>query len=314
MAGNLWNSLALPKLIWGVAVPHEKLEDVARAHFAAPPEDGQIGQIDSYLDSPIARDEAVLIRRNAELAAELADQIARRDAFLAIAGHELRNPMTPILGKVQILRRGFRKGSVQPDKIEQGLQELEWLLVRYIRRATTLLDISRIAESNLKPEPTATDICKLVSDVAANLSNLAWQSGSTLQCIVPAEQIVGAWDSLVLEQILDNLLTNAIRYGESRPIEVKLGAEGHHVVLRVMDRGCGILPEDQNRIFDGFKRNSASDGARTGLDTGLCLAKRLATAMGGCIDVSSVPKQGSVFKLTLPRKSPQVEHERSGLP
>ena len=144
---------------------------------------------------PVSTAETIesLRRRNAELAAAnaaLTEAVAARDAFLIVAGHELRNPMTPIVGRVQLLRRLMRKPDFQREKIEQGLAQIDWLIDRYMKRATTLLDVARITTGRYQLDLAATDLCRLVREVVEGLSPLADHASIQLDVGLPDRQQV----------------------------------------------------------------------------------------------------------------------------
>lgn len=230
---------------------------------------------------------------------ELRAAIAARDEFIAIAAHELRNPMTPIVGQVQLLVSRARREQVSPSLLK-GLERLETAVDHYMRRATTLLEITRVTADKVRLEPSTFDMCELVQACVRNYEQMAACSGSQLVCRCDGP-IVGSWDRLASEQILDNLLSNALRYGDGEPVSVEITSNAEWVVLRVIDRGIGIAPADQARIFDRFER--AHDVPRSGgFGIGLWLSQKLAQAQAGSLEVQSEPGAGSTFIVRLPRQ------------
>lgn len=228
---------------------------------------------------------------------ELRKAIAARDDFIAVVAHELRNPMTPISGQVDLLVARARREGVSPAMLA-GLERLEFAVGHYIRRASVLLDVSRVNANNLSLEPSVFDMAELVAQTSHNYRLLAERAGSSLQCQV-ASAVVGTWDRLSTEQILDNLLSNAIRYGAGKPITIDLEPLPQGIVLSVRDQGIGIPPDAQARIFERF--GQAGGRANGGFGVGLWLVRRLVEAQGGCIEVESRPAQGSTFTVRLPR-------------
>jgi two-component system OmpR family sensor kinase len=236
-----------------------------------------------------------LRRRNAELTAA----ITARDQFLSVAAHELRNPMTPIYGHVQRMLMVAR--SADEDKLERiiaSLERLEHLIERYSKRASTLLDVSRITAGKLKLDPVPIDLSSLVREVAQSLAPAAHHAGSPLTVNV-MDGVCGTWDRLAIEQITDNLLSNAIKYGAGQPIEITLASDGTAASLQVQDHGIGISKADQERIFERFER-AVTRRAHGGFGIGLWVVRQLVHAMGGDIAVTSDPGSGSTFTITLP--------------
>lgn len=243
--------------------------------------------------------------RNAELMEEnarLVEAIASRDAFLAIAAHELRNPMTPIIGRVSLLRHIVGKPDCSADKIEKSLGDIEWLISRYIQRATTLLDISRVNTGNLKLDPALVNVCALIREIAESARPLAEHAGSTLDLQLRPEGLTIFVDRLSLEQIIDNLISNAVKYGGGTPILITATAdfENDAAVICVRDNCPGIAPADQSRIFERFERAVRPGEQVTGFGVGLWIVRQLTVAMGGTITVHSEPGVGSAFTITMP--------------
>jgi signal transduction histidine kinase len=234
---------------------------------------------------------------------ELRAAVGARDAFLAMAAHELRNPMTPIVGQVARLHRSVAMRACSLDDVEHGLQRIQWLIDLYLKRATTLLDVSRITSGKLRLEPASVDIAELLRIIAASLEPAAQYAGSTLTLQV-AERLPAVMDPLAIEQILDNLLLNAIKYGAGRPIDITAALEGELLRLSVRDRGIGMSQEDQRRIFEPFER-AISYGVRAGFGIGLWVVRQLVDAMQGEIHVHSAPDAGTTFTVTLPAMGQQ---------
>jgi two-component system OmpR family sensor kinase len=205
-----------------------------------------------------------------ERIAELEQELKARDDFLAIAAHELRNPMTPISAQIELLLAKARNTvKVLPNEVVQGLEQLHQSIEAYMRRATTLLEVSRISSGNLKLQIAETDVSGLIRQVTANLLPLAERAGCQVHLDVQ-DGIVALCDRIAMEQILENLLSNAIRHGSGRPIEVAFRRDGRMTQLSVGDQGIGISEQDQARIFErfhGLRRTSPKGGS--GLAYGL---------------------------------------------
>jgi two-component system, OmpR family, sensor kinase len=251
---------------------------------------------------------------NARLIAEVArltEAVEARDAFLAVAAHELRNPMTPIIGRIQILARAVRKPDFQVERLVQGLEEIEWLITRYLKRANVLLDVSRITSGKLALERLPVDVCEVAREVLENFGPSRRHAGSDLTLDLPGEPVVVSGDRLAIEEILDNLVSNAIKYGANKPILLRIGLdeEQHCALVRVSDSGSGISADDQARIFERFERAVQPGEHLSGFGVGLWIVRQLCQGMEGSVRVDSTPGQGSTFSVALPLQSPKASNE-----
>jgi two-component system, OmpR family, sensor kinase len=235
--------------------------------------------------------------------AELIQAVWARDAFIAIAAHELRNPMTPMLGYVEhILSVARRPESKCPATIIAGLERLASQIAEYVKRATTLLDVSRITAGKLRVELSLVDLSAVILRAVQRHRVGAERSGCRLELSID-RQISGLLDELAVEQIADNLLSNAIKYGTGEPIDVSLVNDGAKARLTVRDHGIGISKEDQARIFDAFER-AVTRREEGGFGIGLWVVRHLVDAMRGEIHVTSRPAEGSTFTVDLPLLPP----------
>jgi two-component system OmpR family sensor kinase len=154
-------------------------------------------------DQAVSLDE---LRRQVE---QLREAVRARDDFIAIAAHELRNPMTPVLGMTELALAAARRAPDRcPPRVTALLERLHQAVQEYVKRATKLLDVSRIESGNLRLEPRALDVSSLVLTIAQNHEVLAARGGSSLQLDVEGG-ITGKLDALAVEQVIDNLLSNA---------------------------------------------------------------------------------------------------------
>jgi signal transduction histidine kinase len=239
----------------------------------------------------------------ARLVAELRQAVHARDEFIAIAAHELRNPMTPILGYAEHILSGCRRReSACPDAIIVALERLAGLIAEYVKRATTLLDVSRITAGKLRAELSAVDLSAMMRQAVARHRSPAERSGCRLQPNIE-DGVSGLLDQLAVEQIADNLLSNAVKYGAGEPIEIALVRHGAAAQLTVKDHGIGISAEDQARIFAAFER-AVTRREQGGFGIGLWLVRQLVDSMHGEIRVTSRPADGSAFTVTLPLSPP----------
>jgi two-component system, OmpR family, sensor kinase len=233
------------------------------------------------------------------LIAELREAVRARDEFVAIAAHELRNPMTPILMQVDSLLSAVQDPRrCRPELLAPRLEILEFAVREFMRRSTALLDVSRIAAGNVRIEATEVDLSRVVRGVVTRLQVAVRFARSPIEADLQ-EGVVVNWDRLALEQVTENLLSNAIKFGAGKPVGVTLASDGQTARLAVRDRGIGISEADRTRIFGRFER-AVTQREHGGFGIGLWLANQLVLAMGGAIAVESEPGQGTTFTVTLP--------------
>ncbi len=249
-------------------------------------------EADVELAEELARRAAVALEI-ARLLRQREDAIRVRDDFLSIASHELNTPLTSIRLHLHALRRR----ELEPDVAER-IEIAERQVLRLGRLIGELLDVSRITAGRMSIEAEDVDLGALVGDAVTRLSADIVRSGSELRVNVD-RRIVGRWDRLRIEQVLNNLIVNALKYGGSKPIEVRVSAADGKAVVEVRDRGIGIAPEDQLRIFDRFER-AVSARHYGGLGLGLWIARQIVEAHGGVIEVASRVNGGSTFMVALP--------------
>ncbi|HYG69478.1 MAG TPA: HAMP domain-containing sensor histidine kinase, partial [Anaeromyxobacteraceae bacterium] len=176
---------------------------------------------------------------------------------------------------------------------------------RMTRFVTNLLDVTRLRSNRLDLQLEPFDLRDLVLDVTSRFQEELARWNRHLEVSAP-EPLFGRWDRTRLDQVLTNLLTNAVRYGATAPIAVTARRSGALVELSVRDGGEGIAPEDVARIFERFERGARAAG-RGGLGLGLYIVRRIVEAHGGRIAVASTPGAGSTFTVELPTADVAVE-------
>jgi PAS domain S-box-containing protein len=236
--------------------------------------------------------------REAQLAVQL------RDEFLATAGHELRTPLSALLMQVQGLARSAR---IEDPNLKQRLEKAAAAGARLEKLITQILDVSRINVGRLVLERERMRLDDVVREVIDRFADLAAEA----QCpvVLRLEPVEGLWDRVRLEQVITNLVTNALKYGKGNPVEVETLPEGQSAVLRIVDHGIGIASDDQKRIFERFER---AKGTREygGFGLGLWISRSIVGAMGGTLSVSSVPGEGSTFTVKLPVQPKEADGAR----
>jgi len=236
---------------------------------------------------------------------ELREAVRARDEFLSIASHELKTPLTAISLQAQIIRRATQPNA-PPNAIERVptlVDQMDRQVRRLARLVDDMLDISRLALGKLALHLETFDLAELAREIVERMAPEITSIGSTLS-LDAAEPVIGHWDRFRIDQVLVNLLTNAARYGEGKPIEVAVRATATQARLTVRDHGRGIAFEDQERIFQRFER-VASEATPGGLGLGLFIVRQILELHEGSIRVESVLGEGSLFIVELPRATPR---------
>ena len=256
------------------------------------------GPVELGTAQDLARQAAAAVD-NSRLFAEAQEAVSVRDSFLSIAGHELRTPLTALKLQLQTLDRLVSQ-EMPLDRVK--LAPATKLAVRQSNRLERLihqlLDVSRIVAGRLRLDCEEVDLYALTSEVAGRFSEELARAGCALKLIADADAR-GNWDQARLDQVITNLLGNAIKYGKGTPVEVAIQRRGGEVVLSVQDHGIGIAPEHQARIFGRFER-AVSERHYGGLGLGLWIVREIVLAHGGNITCTSAPGQGSTFTVALP--------------
>ncbi|MCO5171222.1 MAG: ATP-binding protein [Planctomycetes bacterium] len=269
--------------------------------FVAAESERRYGDDHLALAEEVARRIALAID-NARLYREAQDAIRARDEFLSIASHELRTPLTPLRLQVQALRRLLAAPDRAPavERLAGKLEMMERQVERLGALVANLLDISRIAAHRLDLRLEEVDLGAVVQEVVARARDDARRGGCELNVRV-APALRGRWDRRRLEQVVSSLLSNALKYGAGAPVDVEVlpGPAGDEARLVVRDRGIGIAPEDQRRIFERFER-AVSERNYGGFGLGLWISRQVVEAMGGRIEVESAVGQGATFTAHLP--------------
>jgi PAS domain S-box-containing protein len=240
---------------------------------------------------------------NARLYREAQEAIGARDEFLSIASHELRTPLTPLQIQIELLLRQSRGDlGAQPDKIAKIVDRSQRQVRRLEVLIDNLLDVSRAAAGRLQLEFETVELVEVVREVAGRFSDELAAAGSALT-IETAPSVVGNWDRLRMEQVVTNLVGNAIKYGGGRPIEVTLEGTSDQARLLVRDHGIGIEPTKIGRLFERFER-AVPSRSYGGLGLGLYIARQIVEGHRGVIRVESSLGEGSVFTVEIPRSPP----------
>jgi PAS domain S-box-containing protein len=242
-------------------------------------------------------------RRTEDLAEEMGKAVRARDDFLSIAGHELKTPIAALQLQVQGLQRILaRGGTFDPDRFAERIDKVVAHGRRIERLVDALLDVSRISAGRLSMILEEVDLVALAREVVDRFGDELARVGSDLLLNAGAP-VMGRWDRLRLDQILTNLISNAVKYGNGKPIELTVRALGSHAQIVVRDRGVGIDLKDQGRIFGRFER-AFSGRSAGGLGLGLWITREFVQALGGTVGFTSELGKGTTFVVELPRGRP----------
>jgi PAS domain S-box-containing protein len=275
-------------------------DTVGAITFVSVRPDRNYGPVDLGLAEELAR-RAGLAMDNARLFREAQEALQARDEFLSMASHDLRSPLTSLRLQLQAVRKDLQPGrdaQRSTEKLTSRVESMERQTERMLHMMDALLDITQMTAGRLELKRRKLDLVELVRGAVATLDEELRQSG--VQVRVHADgPVEGSWDGLRLEQIVDNLLSNAMKYGKGQPVDLTVFSDGTTATLVVRDQGVGIAPEDQARLFERFERVRLNRNV-TGYGVGLWIVRRVVEAHRGTISVESCLGEGSSFIVRLP--------------
>lgn len=243
-------------------------------------------------------------KRTAELAAAKEDAenaVSSRDEFLSIASHELKTPLTSLKLQIQSRKRQLEKGNLThftPEKLFEMVTQDGKQINRISRLVDDMLDITHITSGKLSLEFEETDLGVLTTDVLTRFT-LQFEINNIALITKIETHVIGKWDRYKIEQVFTNLLTNAIKYGNNRPIHIEVKKENDKAILIVRDHGIGIKKSDHERVFQQFER-AISASTISGLGLGLFIVNKIIELHNGNISVQSELGQGATFIVELP--------------
>jgi signal transduction histidine kinase len=253
------------------------------------------------------QEQEMLVQELQATQAELQNAVRMRDDFMSMVAHELRTPLNTLYLEAQLRKMQLDRGNTaffDTAYLQKMVARDKLQVQNMVRLIDDMLDVTRLRNNRLSIRPSEVDLPALLERVVGNLANQAASSGCSIT--LHAEQpLTGCWDEFRIEQVVINLLTNALRYGEGKPVAVRMTPLPDGVRIDVRDQGRGISEADQQRIFGQFERAVAREGDKTGgLGLGLYITHQLVQAHGGSIEVESQPGEGSVFTVRLPLQPP----------
>ncbi len=236
-----------------------------------------------------------------QLVKTLSESVRARDEFMSIASHELRTPVFSLNLQIEILARQIAKGipaAFDPENVGNFVDTCGRQVSSLINLIDDMLDVSRIATGQLSMQPEVCDFSKIVGKAVGSLRQLYQASGVQISYTANENTTVNG-DCERLNQVVLNLLTNALKYGSSKPVSVALRRDAGNAILEVSDNGMGISAENTQRIFERFERGISSNNI-SGLGLGLFISRRIVEAHGGTISVQSTEGRGSTFVVHIP--------------
>jgi signal transduction histidine kinase len=255
--------------------------------------------------------EAMLAELNAAQE-QLRHALRMRDEFMSMVSHEMRTPLNTLYLETQLRKVQLERGNMAAF----GAEQLQRMIARddrqiqsIIRLIDDMLDVSRIRSGKLSIRPGWVELSGLLHRLVSDLTPQAIASGGSIT-LRSDPQVSGWWDEFRIEQIVTNLLTNALRYGGGKPVEVELTVLDEEVSVEVRDQGPGIAPEQLERIFEPYERGT-DNRVPTGLGLGLYISRQLAEVHQGSLTARSTPGQGTTFTLTLPRRKSDQLHDQA---
>ncbi len=251
------------------------------------------------------QEQEVLLKELQAAQRELQDAVRMRDDFMSMVAHELRTPLNTLFLEAQLRKMQLDRGNTaifDAAYLQKMVARDQRQIQSMVRLIDDMLDVSRIRSNRLSIRPTEVDLSVLLARVVGNLSNQAAAVSSSIT-LEASHGLTGVWDEFRIEQVVINLLTNALRYGKGSPVKITLAAVTEGVQIQVQDHGVGISEDNQKRIFEQFERVVGNDGTG-GLGLGLYITRQLVEAHGGQISVKSRESEGTVFTVTLPLSAP----------
>jgi signal transduction histidine kinase len=231
---------------------------------------------------------------------ELREAVSARETFLTLAAHELRTPLTSAQLKLERLLRRMDDGSetMQKEALEPSLMFIARQQRRLAALVDNLIEVAAITSGRQTLSRSPVNLKQEVCETLAFLKEELRACGSSVS-VRAAREVVGSWDRSRMRTVIRNLLGNAVKYGEGKPIEVTIASDRGRATMTVVDHGVGIGPEEQARIFNKFE-HAIPEHHHEGFGLGLWIARRVLEAHGGTIRVTSRQGEGATFAIELP--------------
>jgi len=241
---------------------------------------------------------------------ELREAISSRDQFLSMASHELRTPLTPLKATIELMMRQSQlPQGASPEKQRATLERLRRQVDRLTRLIGDMLDVSRMQSGRFSLRRATMDLSALAREVVDRIEHARSERTAPILLELPDPPLIGQWDDQRLDQLLTNLVENAVRYSPpDKPIHVRLRPEGDGVLMEVEDQGIGVPAESLSDLFEPFFRaQNAAEHHAGGLGLGLAICREIVERHQGTIRAASAGAgQGTRFSVSLPRSGSDV--------
>lgn len=267
--------------------------------IASTDKDFEYSQEDALLINSFAARAAMAVD-NSKLFSEAQAAIQTRDEFLSIASHELKTPLAGILLALQFAIRHLKKDENFTD--ESVFNALNTGVVQTRRLSgliNDLLNVSTMSSGELSIEREECDLVGMISDTLKGFEFQLQKEKIDINFTSEYKTLWGNWDRSRIEEVITNLISNAIKYGNRKPIKVELEKKNEKAIIRVIDKGMGIRREEQKAIFELFRRTVAAQDLK-GMGIGLYISNQIVKAHNGKIYVKSIEGKGSTFMVELP--------------
>lgn len=233
---------------------------------------------------------------------KLEETLKARDEFISITSHELKTPLTALKLRAQFLKKKIKQDRLTIEDTDHFASDIEKQVFRLEILVNDILDLSRIRTGQFSYSVSRFNLFDLISETFLRMEEQFKDiPGQTPEMISGVKEIIVNWDKFRMEQVLTNLLTNAVKYGENSPITIGVTYEHDHVIISVSDKGRGIHPEAQEMIFNRFERAGISANEISGLGLGLYITYQIVSYHQGKIWVESELGQGSTFYVKIPQ-------------
>ena len=241
------------------------------------------------------------VTKEKEAFLDVQNAVRVRDEFLSIASHELKTPITALALQAELTLRHMEKYGPHEssyNRLRDFAIDISRQTDRLSKLVEDMLDVSRFMVAEMRLNRESVDLGAMAKEVAGRLNPSLQAAGCELKLKI-GENVNGIWDRYRIEQVLTNLLTNAMKYGANRSVVISVSAVSKNAIISVQDFGAGIAEENQDRIFDRFERVGSPVGI-TGMGLGLFISRQIVESHGGKIVVRSTLGKGSTFSVELP--------------
>ncbi len=267
---------------------------------------GRSNGVETFLDDdiPMATDlgyRVALAVDNSRLYSRMQSVVQQQEEFISTASHELKTPLTTIKGYLQLISRQLHREDFSPERLVRFTRELDMQVRRLEELVSDLLDVSRIQQGRFDLRLEQFDLVELASSVLSRFDHAPERSSNHELSLIATEPIEGTWDRGRLDQVLTNLVSNALKYSpDGGQILVRVSRFSEFAQVTVHDNGIGIGQEDLARLFQPFARGRHLKPKISGTGLGLYITQRIVEDHHGTIFVKSQPGQGTTFTVQLP--------------